>query len=115
MDLLVQGAGRSRREQDIHWYKDISREVQSLTRCDHKDHLDEITANLTMTPKCFSNWIKCFSRDTTLITDLHYLGNIYRSPVDKATIKSTAFSVKTESYLFHNMAFVLVTLAKPSY
>ena len=64
-------AGRSRREQDNHWYKDISSEVQSLIRHDDKDHLlDEITANLTMISKRLSNWIKCFSRDTAILPQL---------------------------------------------
>ena len=73
---------------------DISSKVQSLTRCDRKDHLDEITANLTMTPKGFWNWIKCFSGDATPITDLHYMGNIYRSPSNKAKVFNSNFTYK---------------------
>ena len=63
-------SGRSRREQDNHWYKNISSEVQLLIRHDHKDHLDEITAKLTMISKRLLNWIKCFSRDTAILPQL---------------------------------------------
>ena len=43
--------------------------------------------------------IKCFSRDTTPIADLHYLGNIYRSPADKAKVFNSYFTFKLKQGL----------------
>ena len=59
-------------------------------------NLDENTANFNLTsiPKHFSNWIKCFSRNTNPIADLHYMDNIYRSPADKVKVFNSYFTYK---------------------
>ena len=51
-------AKRTKRDVDFHHYRLISNQVRHLTRQDHRQHLDEITKNLSTNQRPFWRWLK---------------------------------------------------------
>ena len=65
-------------------YRVISNTVRNLTRKDHRDHLEDITKDLTKTPRLFWRWLKNARGHGSRIPDLHLSGRVISSGQEKA-------------------------------
>ncbi len=77
-------AKRSRLEKDFRKYRDISNRLRSLTTRDHRDHLEEITKDLSTDPRPFWRWLKNARDHCPRLPDLHLAGRVISSGKEKA-------------------------------
>ena len=85
-------AKRTHKEKDTRKYKIISNAVRAPTKRDHNNHLEDITANLSTSPKQFWNWIKNFSESSSPIPHLYHQGSTCSSAAEKAKVLNGHFT-----------------------
>ena len=73
-------------------YRHLSNKVRSLTRCDHQQHMDEITKDILHNQKPFWNYLRTFKAAKTPIPNLHYSGKVLSNAHDKAQGLNTYFT-----------------------
>ena len=85
-------AKRSGKPHHFQSYRDISNKVRSLTREDHRHHLNQITSNLQNDQRPFWRWLKYAKGQHSCIPDLHHQGSILSTPKEKAVAFSNHFN-----------------------
>ena len=83
---------RSRKDVDFHRYRSLSNKVRDLTRQDHRQHLDDITKDLSTNQRPFWRWLKNISAHFKVLPDLYFNGNVLSSAKDKVEAFNDYFS-----------------------
>ena len=93
-------------------YRAISNKVRNLTRRDHVDHLELITANMDKDQRPFWRWLKNARGQVSRIPDIHHFGSVLSSAHDKARAFSEYFSTFFVQENMSNMSELSEDLSK---
>ena len=69
-------AKRTGNPHHLKLYRAISNKVRNLTRRDHVDHLELITANMDKDQCPFWRWLKNARGQVSRIPDIHHFGSV---------------------------------------
>ena len=105
-------AKRTGNPHHLKLYRAISNKVRNLTRKDHVDHLELITANMDKDQRPFRRWLKNARGQVSRIPDIHHLGSVLSSARDKARAFSEYFSTFFVQENMSNMSELSEDLSK---